>query len=419
VSAALSGCSAYKWNALPARCVKPALPEQPRGSKESINFIRLRQDPPPVYLLGARDILGVYIEGVLGRSDEAPPVHFSEKSDTPPALGFPVPIREDGTLTLPLVPPLELAGLSMAQAEDAIRRAYTVDRKILKPGQDRIIVTLMRPRTYSILVVREDTSTVGFAGGQGPGGRNQVLGSTKRGATQLVELKAYENDVLHALSESGGLPGLDAKNEIKILRGAFQDAEQRDRLISSIVDPVQRVDVFRNNPNITTIPLRSSPDEPTVRLTQNDIILNTGDIVFIESREAEVFYTGGLLTGGQFPVPRDYDLDILGAIALAGGSAAPSAWTAGGQGSGAGGAGGGNGSLGGIIPPSRSIVVRMVNGRQVTIKVNLKKALADPNERILIQPNDLITLEYTELEALLNIALGMFQINYFLNGRGM
>jgi hypothetical protein len=263
--------------------------------------------------------------------------------------------------------------------------------------------------------VREDTSTVGFAGGQGVGGRSQILGSTKRGAAQLVELKAYENDVLHALSESGGLPGLDAKNELKILRGAFQDAEQRDRLISTIVDPAERSEVYRNNPNITTIPLRSSPDEPTMHLTQNDIILNTGDIVFIESREAEVFYTGGLLTGGQFAIPRDYDLDVLGAIAMAGGSAAPAAWSSG-QGRG-GAAMGGGGSLSGIIPPSRAIVVRMVNGQQFTIKVNLKKALSNSNERILIQPNDFITLEYTDLELIANIALGMFQINYFLNGR--
>lgn len=147
VSWAFSGCAAYKWHAVPARCVKPSLPEQPRGSKEPINFIRLRQDPPPVYMLGPRDILGIYIEGVLGKADEAPPVHFSEKSDLPPALGFPVPIREDGTLALPLVPPLKLAGLSMAQAEELIRRAYTVDQQILRPGRDRIIVTLIKPRT--------------------------------------------------------------------------------------------------------------------------------------------------------------------------------------------------------------------------------------------------------------------------------
>ncbi len=49
-----------------------------------------------------------------------------------------------------------------------------------------------------------------------------------------------------------------------------------------------------------------------------DIILEEGDVVYIESRDAEVFYTGGLLPGGEFPIPRDYDLDVLGAMALAG-----------------------------------------------------------------------------------------------------
>ena len=40
--------------------------------------------------------------------------------------------------------------------------------------------------------------------------------------------------------------------------------------------------------------------------------------MLIEGREREVFYTGGLLPGGEWPLPRDYDLDVLGAIAMAG-----------------------------------------------------------------------------------------------------
>ena len=68
------------------------------------------------------------------------------------------------------------------------------------------------------------------------------------------------------------------------------------------------------------------------------MVLNDGDIVYIESRETEVFYTGGLLQGGEFPLPRDYDLDVLGAMAIAGQGA---------YGSAAGGGGGGGGGLGG------------------------------------------------------------------------
>jgi hypothetical protein len=45
-----------------------------------------------------------------------------------------------------------------------------------------------------------------------------TLGAAKRGTGKLVKLPAGENDVLHALAETGGLPGLDARNEIVIVR---------------------------------------------------------------------------------------------------------------------------------------------------------------------------------------------------------
>jgi len=64
---ALTGCSPFR-NAIPAECVRPNMIDAPRASREPINFTRLRQEPPAVYLLGPRDVLGVYIEGVLGKT---------------------------------------------------------------------------------------------------------------------------------------------------------------------------------------------------------------------------------------------------------------------------------------------------------------------------------------------------------------
>jgi len=398
--------------------VTPSLPETPRGSEEPINFIRLRQDPPPVYLVGPRDVLGIYIEGVLGKRDEPPPVHFPEREaeNIPPAIGFPIPVREDGTISLPLIAPLRVAGLTLAQVEEEIRLSYVVRQRILQPNAERILVTLVRPRTYAVLVIREDTSLI--EGGTTLGGRTQgrlgqaTLGTTRFGATHLVELPAYQNDVLHALSKGGGLPGLDAENEILILRGGFQNAEQRDRLLGTTRDRDAWRAIWENNPNVMRIPLRVGPDDPPLRLTPNDIILNTGDIVYVRSRQAEVFYTGGLLPGGQFPIPRDYDLDVLGAMAMAGGSVATAPGTAGNT------LTGGNRGVGGLFPPTRVIVLRTVNGQQVAIKLDLKRAMLNPRERLLVQPNDYILLEYTEMELFLNMLLGNVQFNYFLNNIG-
>jgi len=34
------------------------------------------------------------------------------------------------------------------------------------------------------------------------------------------------------------------------------------------------------------------------------LVLNTGDVVFLEARETELFYTGGLLPAGEYVLPR-------------------------------------------------------------------------------------------------------------------
>jgi len=243
-------------------------------------------------------------------------------------------------------------------------------------------------------------------------GAAATLGATKFGATHLVSLPAYENDVLHALSQGGGLPGLDARNEILILRGGIGKGDDYERILSTAQVAAVWRSIWENNPNVRRIPLRVGPGDPPVVLSPNDIILNSGDIVYIRGREAEVFYTGGMLPGGQFPIPRDYDIDVLGAMAMAGGSAATALGGRGGV------FAGGGGVAGGLFPPTRVIVLRTVNGQQVPIKLSLKDAFVDPRERILIQPNDFIVLEYTEMEVLLNLMTNNLQFNYFLNNIG-
>ena len=402
----MTGCSIYR-HTVPGYCVGAGFQES-RSDKEPINFLTLRRSPPEAYRLDERDVLGIYIEGVLGTKEEPPPVHFPEQGDVPPAIGYPVPVRENGTVSLPLIEAVDVRGLTLAQAEQKIRDAY-IDKEILRPSKERIIVTLMRPRTYHVLVVREDEGLLDLqARDPERMALAMALGTTKRGMSHAVELKAYENDVLHALSETGGLPGNDAKNEVIILRGAFNDPTQKDYFMSCLNDPTQRADLV-NRPNVVRIPLRIGPNDPVMNFTERDIILNTGDIVFVQSRETEVFYTGGLLPGGQYPLPRDYDIDVLQAMAMAGGSvsssagATESAFLRGGAGTGA------------IFPATRVIVLRELCGEQVPIEINLKRAMVDPSERIRIQPGDFIVLEYTPMELVGNILVANVRLNYFLN----
>src|SRR5260370_28201035 len=78
-------------------------PEFLGGSKEGARPIPLnllRQKPADVYRLAPGDVLGVWIEGVLGEENQSPPVRLPERGDLPAGLGFPIPLRAAATISL-------------------------------------------------------------------------------------------------------------------------------------------------------------------------------------------------------------------------------------------------------------------------------------------------------------------------------
>jgi hypothetical protein len=230
-SGLLSGCAAWTNPVacgIPVCAVPWCLLAEPKANLVRIPLTALKQQPPVEYLLGPGDILGVFVENVLGQADQNPPVTMPDVngiSSLPPAIGFPIPVLEDGTLHLPLVEPVHVEGMTLSQAEQAIKDAYTLKKQMLHKGKERIIVTLMRPRTTRVLVMREDSpgtagANVSLGAGYSRGmlGTNPGVSGARRSTGMVVDLPAYENDVLTALTQTGGLPGFDAKNEIRIDR---------------------------------------------------------------------------------------------------------------------------------------------------------------------------------------------------------
>ncbi|MEO1525440.1 MAG: polysaccharide biosynthesis/export family protein [Planctomycetota bacterium] len=409
-----TGCSTLTQpiDGVPADRVPSQYFASPKNNLVPVDISELTLEPPREYLIGPGDILGVYIEGVLpfnppNAPPEPPPVNFPDaESVLPPSIGYPIAVQEDGSLALPLIEPLNVDGLTLDQVRDAIRDTY-IDNDILRPDKARPIVTIIQERTIDVIVVRED-------GGSALSVQNLssqfIRGGSDRSASGgLVKLRAYQNDILHALVETGGLPGLNAKNQVKVLRANRADKQAREKFLeefrhqqeAAALDPCACPPKLPEDPSILRIPLRLPPGQPSA-LTEDDIRLNEGDIVYIESRDTEVFYTGGLLPGGEFPLPRDYDLNVLGAMALVGQGAY-------GQ---AGGGGRGIGQLGNsvaTVPPGRIYILRQTdcNG-QIAIEVDLTKAINDPRSRPLIQAGDTLILQYKPEEELLNFGLGTF-----------
>lgn len=387
-----TGCASVTnpvTDGIPVRRLPEELLGESREELKPIPLTMLRQEKPPAHLVDAGDILGIVIEGVLGDKNQPAPVRLGDNMTGPPAQGFPIAVQDDGTILLPYVSPIDVKGKTLGEVQETLRKTYTETKSILKEGTERIIVTLLQARRSEVLVVREDGGSTGVNAGAVFGGNGTIIGSSKQGKGFQLDLPAYENDVLSALAQTGGLPGTDAKNEVIIYRKAKRGEPGR---------PAE--------PTITRIPLRVRPGEE-LPFRPEDIVLNSGDILYIESREAEVFYTAGLLGSGQFPLPRDYDLDVIQAIALVRGPLVNGGFSQN--------FGGGNTVIAGVGQPSPSLVTvlrKTSTGRQVPIRIDLNLALKDPRERLRIQPGDFLVMQEKPYEAVVRYTTQVLRFNF-------
>lgn len=526
------GCITFSNYSIPADRIPDSVKGLEKGKRQQLNLALLGQIAPKVHTLDAGDILGVYVKGLVpaGTDQNAPLLqgqpNFSNIYYPPtgqsltPAVGLPFEINVSGKLQLPLIGEVSLKGLTVEQATELISKKY-VDRKVIQQGKEYVYLTLVRSRVTRVMVIRDEslTDSPTFLSKSAP-----LL--TKRGHAQVVDLPAFQNDVLHALTISGGLPGYDSFNEVWILRrndihedvyrqvwnhptelvkpdepikspkpvesvetfetleppkpnksirqpqsikqpkisGPTKSAEPAKRVEpesepqagtnryrlelggqpvsqsalslpvqSAAVQPASSVrpasavqaavaDIAPTNFNFADfesmslvnecesyakrIPLWVEPCQSTC-ISQEDITLREGDIVYLRGRSADFFYTAGLLPGGIVPMPRDHDIDIVEAISLANGSI--------------GGVGGASGIAvirtgtgpGNILPPTRAIITRKLpNKQQVSIRVDLNLSLRDPKHRPIVQPGDLITLQYKPGEVFGNSILNLVNLNY-------
>lgn len=505
-----TGCAAFRsLDGVDPECVPQVLNIGNRSDQTTIDLALLRRNRPPNYLIDTGDVLSVYIEGGLFDEDISenalvpPPVNFPQNAEARPSLGYPVTVDQDGMISLPLLGRVYVRGQTLAGIQQTLGNALTGEKSFVKKGQEQIVVSLQQPRSYRVLVIRQESGN-----DQGNrGSANTVNFETdKRGTGRVVQLPAYQNDVLHALAETGGLPGLDAENAIYIIRRQHLDpascvnpivpaqytsmssgqlnphqapppmqiipaAYQQPGFGGHTIAPAQHqatqaypmpvnpmpvnpmtannaplqysqypqaaagmqhswptqpmqqpymqqpypqqqptiqqhptqlnwpdasqvADITLKNERILRIPVRVLPGEQ-VAFNETDVTLYDGDIVFIESREKEFFFTGGLLGGGQFNLPRDYDLDVLGALALIQTRSNDINLNA-------------TKAVGGLsvlnqdvsVGASKLFIFRQLpQGGRMPIEVDLYDALKNPHERIFIQPGDYLILKYTKSEA--------------------
>jgi protein involved in polysaccharide export with SLBB domain len=221
----------------PPKPATPPVPKAPAAGNPEIGELRavplalLRQAPPKTYLLDSGDMLGIFVEGILGERAASP-------------QPYPVTVEDDGTIALPLIEPINLRGRSIAEARQQISKAY-VDGRLVAPGV-RILISLVKPRTYRVTVVRD------------------VAKETRM--TEL-DLPAYQNDVLTALARSGGRPGGDSV-VVVIQRGSAAPGTT----FGAVAAGIQQ----------TRIPLYFWTNKP-LPFRPGDVILKAGDVISFEN----------------------------------------------------------------------------------------------------------------------------------------
>lgn len=389
VAVTLSGGCAAVTNTVADGVPVRRLPAEVFGRSKSdlrpIPLTLLRQRDLDPYTLDKGDVLAVVADDVIAPAGSQVPFQLPNANNSLAALGFPIPVNDDGNISIARLKPIYVRGKTLAEVEQLIKDTAGGKNggpQLINPDLARVTVQLLQKRIYTITVVREDTQPVL---GQSAGGG--ISGSNKRGNGFTLKLQAGENDVLHALNATGGPPGLDAKDEILIFRGTYDPK-----------DPEKFV---------TRIPLRIFPEQK-LTLCEADIVLRDGDVVKIESRDtqAEIFYVAGVAGSRQFQLPRDYDLDIIQALTLAGAPLQNGAFSASQfQGSSV------SSGIGQPTPALLTVLRQLPNGQQIPIRVDLGRAFRDPRERIRVLGGDILVMQERPGDAITRYLYQTFRFN--------
>ncbi len=345
---------------IPASCLSDRYRAPIRSGAIKLNLASLVAPAPADYILGPNDTLQVVVTGLSnpGREEQARPIL--------------VTVMANGKVRLPLVGEVEVSGMNLSQAQEAIDDAYSNGEILVNP---KTSVVLEELGTFNVPIIGEVMS---------PG---------------VHSLRRYENDVPHAIALAGGLTPYSA--EVVELHRRLTEDEMASALSAALPGgellptPDQNLleEPLDAQPSIVIkIPLRGgtplivNDNQSLVQayLSLKDVTIRPGDVIVVPRQTDEVFFVVGLLNrnnvvnfrvsdqdrklGNAFLLPKDRDVDVVTAVAMAG-------------------------YIDPIDSPTTVTVHRSVPGAPpMLIHVDLIAARFDWKENVYVQPGDIIYL---------------------------
>lgn len=289
-------------------------------------------------------------------------------------------VSQQGTVSLPLVGDVQIAGLEPYEAgqriaaaaiERDVYRQPSVVLRVAEPAVNRVTVlgAVKKPGVYELPRGASDLlSAVAAAGGM-----------MKTASTQLDVLRHERPTFLASLGEQRGNVVMASYDEEASSPTPFP-AESETHISSKPLSPpasrTERIDMAEANPR-----------------QHVDYTVGDRDVVVVRPLEKRLIHVSGLVnTPNQFELPSDQDVRVLDAIAMAGGVKSPVA--------------------------NKVLVIRQLEGmtEPAVIEVSLSKAKKNGNENLRLAAGDMVSVESTVLTSTVDAMSTFFRVGLSLGG---
>jgi polysaccharide export outer membrane protein len=316
------------------------------SNPQTVDLSRLASGTGGSETIGVGDVLEVQIAAGLSEDDQAT---------------MAARVANDGSISLPMIGVLNVAGVEPQGAESLIR-------------SEAIRRQLYHNPTVTVTVTHQRMNKV------------RVLGAVK--APGLYELPPNASDVVSAIAAAQGLEK-DAGQKVEVRnpfranpvnRPAVADVAGHANGLVSGVSSTSSLETGMNSYSIDLISAAKAGD--------GQYVVHDGGVVMVEKRDPAPVYVGGLVrSAGRYDYPIGQDLHLLDAIALAGGMSNQLA--------------------------NKIYVVRPVVGSKdpAVIEISYRDAKQSADSNIRLGPGDVVSVEHTPgtvfMEALNLIRFGV------------
>lgn len=321
-----------------------------RSNPQTVDLSKLASSAGSSAIIGVGDVLEIRIAAGLSEDDQT---HMAAR------------VAHDGTISLPMIGALSVAGVEPEGAESLIRWEAVRRQLYVNP-------------TVTVTVTHQRMNRV------------RVLGAVR--APGLYELPPHASDVVSAIAAAQGLEK-DAGQHVEVRNPrrpasvrapsvAAENENQHTAVNASLTAGAAGM-VSGDSMNSYTIDLISA-----ARAGDGHYVIHDGGVVMVEKRDPAPVYVGGLVrAAGRYDYPIGQDLHLLDAINLAGGMSNQLA--------------------------NKIYVVRTVSGSRdpAVIEISYRQAKRSADSNILLGPGDVVSVEQTPgtvfMEALNLIRFGI------------